>query len=179
MIGDHGYNAGGHVGRRCTVGWICRFPVEGSRQAAGHANRMAVQEPDRYRAAVSIAGVTDWASVLKASVRLNPYAEVSLKRCIGDPRFIGEAGGLDEISPLHLADRIKAPVLLIHGRDDPVVPHDQASRMAAALIKAANPPERLSRFNEPHGIYHYKNRMTMYALIEDFLGRHLAPRAAR
>jgi dipeptidyl aminopeptidase/acylaminoacyl peptidase len=135
-----------------------------------------VQEPDRYRAAVSIAGVTDWASVLKESARLNPFAEIANTRRIGDPRFSGEAGGLDEISPLHLADRIKAPVLLIHGRDDPVVPHDQAARMAAALTRAGNPPERLSRFNEPHGIFHYKNRVAMYSLIEDFLGRHLAPR---
>jgi dipeptidyl aminopeptidase/acylaminoacyl peptidase len=138
-----------------------------------------VQEPDRYRAAVSIAGVTDWASVLKESARLNPFAELANTRRIGDPRFSGEAGGLDEISPLHLADRIKAPVLLIHGRDDPVVPHDQATRMATALTRAGNPPERLSRFNEPHGIYHYKNRVAMYASIEEFLGRHLAPRTDR
>jgi dipeptidyl aminopeptidase/acylaminoacyl peptidase len=134
-----------------------------------------VQEPELYRAAVSIAGVSDWASVLRTSARLNPFAEVINTRRIGDPRFSGATGGLDDISPLHLAERIKAPVLLIHGRDDPVVPHDQATRLATALTRAGNPPERLSRFNEPHGIYHYKNRMAMYALIEDFLGRHLTP----
>lgn len=155
-----------------------RLAILGSSFGGYSALMGVVQEPDRYRAAVSIAGVTDWASVLQASARLNPFAELINTRRIGDPRFSGEVGGLDEISPLHLADRIKAPVLLIHGRDDPIVPHDQATRMAAALTRAGNAPERLSRFNEPHGIYHYKNRMAMYALIEDFLNRHMAPRAA-
>ena len=44
---------------------------------------------------------------------------------------------LDAISPIRHADAVSVPVLLIHGRDDTVVPYEQSSVMADALQRAA------------------------------------------
>lgn len=134
-----------------------------------------IRHPELYRCAVSIAGVTDWNSLFSGNAKLNPWGSARSRQRLLGARTDG-AAFLDSISPLQLVDQIDRPLLLVHGRDDPVVSHDQADQLANALTRAGKPVERLSRFNEPHGILNYKNRQAMYERIEAFLSRELAPR---
>lgn len=67
---------------------------------------------------------------------------------IGHP--VKDAGELKAISPRNLAHNIKVPVLLIHGRDDPVVPYSQAKLMADAMKAAGVPYELMSKIGRAH-----------------------------
>jgi dipeptidyl aminopeptidase/acylaminoacyl peptidase len=129
------------------------------------------QEPGLYRCGVSIAGVTDWVELIKTKAAMFPRSYGFNVGLVGDP--VKDAAALREISPVHLADRMTAPLLLIHGRDDPAVPFPQAQAMVAALEKAARPPEFMSKYNEQHGLLNYGNRVEMYRRLDQFLQKHL------
>jgi len=83
-----------------------------------------VREPELYRCGINIAGVTDWAELIKDKAQMFPRSYSYNLNLIGDPKK--DAEELRAISPRYLVDRIQAPVLIIHGRDDPAVPYSQA-----------------------------------------------------
>lgn len=76
-------------------------------------------------------------------------------------------------SPLLLADRIKAPVLLVHGERDRRVPIIHATGMRKALQAAGNEPEWLVFDLEGHGWYKPENRITHAKRVEAYLNQHL------
>lgn len=138
----------------------------------GYSAMMGVAtEPDLYRCAVNIAGVTDWIELIKEKAEVFPRSYGPTVNLVGHPKK--DAAALRAISPRHLARQIKAPVLLVHGRDDPIVPYRQAKLMADALEKAGGEYELLSKYNEAHGLDNYKNRIEMYQRIDAFLQRHM------
>ena len=77
------------------------------------------------------------------------------------------------ISPVNLAARIKAPVLLIHGGKDKRAPLEHGEAMRDALAKAGNKPEWFLAPDEGHGFYDTKNLREFYTRLETFLGKHL------
>lgn len=107
----------------------------------GYAALMgAVKTPDAYRAVVAIAGVTHLDDFL-ASVRDDDGADAPSYqywlKTIGDP--VADKALLAASSPAQRAREIRAPVLLIHGTVDSIVPVEQSKTMARALKAAGNP----------------------------------------
>lgn len=104
----------------------------------GYAALMgAVRNPDLYRSVVSIAGACDLMETLAFSrsqdgVDSPAYAYWTMT--IGDPKT--DQAMLEAASPARFADRIKAPVLLIHGAKDTIVDPRQSKIMAAALKRS-------------------------------------------
>ena len=72
----------------------------------------------------------------------------------GDP-------ALDALSPAFMADRADAPILLIHGRDDTVVPYDQSVRLYNALRRAGKSVELLPLDDEDHWLSTAATRQRM------------------
>jgi dipeptidyl aminopeptidase/acylaminoacyl peptidase len=130
-----------------------------------------VLEPDLYKCGISIAGVTDWATLIKDKAEMFPQSYAYNLSLVGNPKKDAET--LEAISPVHQAGRIKAPVLIIHGRDDPAVPFTQAKLLVQALEKAGRPHELMSKYNEQHGLRDFSNRVEMYRRVEAFLQKHL------
>lgn len=130
-----------------------------------------VLEPDLYRCGINIAGVTDWAELIKEKAAMFPRSYSYNLNLIGNPKK--DAEELKAISPVYLVDRIKAPVLIIHGRDDPAVPFSQAKMLVQALEKAGKPHEFMSKYNEQHGLRDFGNRVEMYRQVEAFLQKYL------
>ena len=128
-------------------------------------------EPDLYRCGISIAGVTDWVELIKEKAEMFPQSYGYNLSLVGDPKR--DLPALNAISPVHLVDRIRAPVLIIHGRDDPAVPYTQARLLVSALEKAGKPYELMSKYNEQHGLRDFNNRVEMYRQVEAFLQKHL------
>lgn len=119
----------------------------------GYAALMGgVRRPDLYQAIVSVAGVTDLPEMLEDEKRAggedSPYYQLWVRR-IGDP--VKDAEKLITISPRRRAADIKAPVLLIHGMDDYVVPVDQSKMMAGALRGAGKDAELITLRETGHG----------------------------
>ena len=138
-----------------------------------------IRTPELYRCGIDIAGVTDWGSIIENFAENNPLGRAFNTRMVGDPKTDGEM--LRAVSPAFHAEKITAPLLIVHGHDDPVVPYDQAKALMSAMDKAGRPYEALLKYNEPHGIFNYKNRIELYNRIETFLTKHMpatAPAAA-
>lgn len=133
-------------------------------------------DPDLYRCAISVSGISDLHEILAQSRSDygadSPFYEYD-RKAIGDPAKDGPM--LDAKSPNKLAARIKAPVLLIHGTEDDRVPIDQSRYMKRALEREGKPVEYLEVKDMGHGPELDRDRTTVLAAMERFLAQHLAP----
>lgn len=130
---------------------------------------LAAREPDMFKCAVGYAGVYDLKLMLTGDrARSNKRTLNWYKKFIGEDK-----DELDRFSPVTLAGKIKAPVLLVHGKKDKVAPVEHAQLMRAALIKAGRPPEWMVAPTEGHGFYDTANVTAFYEKLEAFLARHI------
>lgn len=93
---------------------------------------------------------------------------------IGHPQR--DKAELESVSPALLADRFVRPVLLIHGKDDTVVPIEQSERMEAALKKAGKPVTFLKLEESGHSSRDKADEISEYKAIAAFLQKHLPVR---
>lgn len=130
--------------------------------------------PDLYRCGISAFGVSDWLAFLDDS-DIAEYKPASRywREQLGDPEKDRER--LRAVSPVNFADKITAPLLIIQGRQDQRVPHDQAKRMIAALERAGRPPETHVVAGMGHNFGNEKQRIENYTRIVAFLEKHLGP----
>jgi len=83
---------------------------------------------------------------------------------------------LKKISPINNVDKIKRPVMFIHGAMDPVMPSQYSDDMSQALKKEGIPVIFLLYPDEGHGIVKPRNFNSQYAIMEVFLAKHLGGR---
>ena len=132
--------------------------------------------PDLYRCGISISGVTDWYALIQD--RDDPETKFAYQywvQQIGDPR--NDAEFLKSISPVNFADKITAPLLIIQGDEDRIVPSKQAHAMIRALEKAGHRPKSLFMSHEGHGLSLEADRVKAFKAIEAFLLKNLGPGA--
>ena len=137
-------------------------------------------EPDVYRCAVSISGVSDLRAMLNSEARQTGGRESRNPTIRYWNRFMGAEGStdtlLDERSPAHLVTAITDPVLLIHGRDDTVVPYRQSVIMRDAMRRAGKPVELVTLEGEDHSMSYAATRRQMLEATIAFLEQHNPPR---
>jgi acylaminoacyl-peptidase len=81
-----------------------------------------------------------------------------------------------ELSPVHLADRIKQTVMLYAGADDVRTQREQTTRMAEALTRAGNAPKAvLVKQGEGHGFGRPENVRELYETMLKFLDENIGP----
>ena len=134
----------------------------------GYAALMgAAREPGLYRCAVGYVGVYDLEAMHRGRSR-----EARWIRTWADD-WLGELGSLKARSPIHMAEAITAPVLLVAGGEDLVAPIAHSKKMERALRAAGKPVETFYVGSEGHGFYADKNRREYLTRLLDFLARHL------
>jgi dipeptidyl aminopeptidase/acylaminoacyl peptidase len=84
-----------------------------------------------------------------------------------------DADMLAAASAVDQAEKINAPLLLVHGARDRRVPIEHAEKMLAALRKAGKQVEWVRYAEEGHGFFYDENRFDYYTKIEQFLAKHL------
>jgi dipeptidyl aminopeptidase/acylaminoacyl peptidase len=82
---------------------------------------------------------------------------------------------IEAASPRRLVNRVKAPILLMHGRDDTVVRFEQSSSMASALKSAGKNVKLVELRGEDHWLSKTATRQQMLTELEAFLQEHLGP----
>jgi dipeptidyl aminopeptidase/acylaminoacyl peptidase len=137
----------------------------------------ATLDPGTYRCAVSVAGISDLRGMLK---RVNEqHLDNSNREQRYWDRFIGVTGPNDpmlkNISPIHHVESVSVPILLIHGKDDTVVPYDQSDDMYEALRRAAKSVEFVKLKHEDHWLSHSGTRLQMLQATVAFLRKHNPP----
>jgi dipeptidyl aminopeptidase/acylaminoacyl peptidase len=132
-----------------------------------------------YRCAVSIAGISDMREQLSFDFSPQDGSDDRGERFWD--RFLGVTDRhdpkLDSISPIKFVDRVSIPILLIHGKDDTVVPISQSSEMADALRRAGKQVEFVELEGEDHWLSTGKTRLQMLEATVKFLEANNPPGA--
>jgi dipeptidyl aminopeptidase/acylaminoacyl peptidase len=135
----------------------------------------ATLTPDRYRCAVSVAGVSDLGLMLTRLERQTGGDDSMIsdwwRASIGDREE--DRARIRSVSPLHLVDRVQIPILLIHGTDDTVVPIEQSHRMRDALQSAGRQVRFVELRGDDHWLSDAPTRIQMLREVETFLAQHL------
>lgn len=134
----------------------------------------AVFTPELYQCVIAIAPVSDLNRMLTDEKRdhgrdhwVVSYWEDIMAE--GDAR----RKKLRAISPVHFADQVQAPVLLLHGDDDTVVPYKQSTRMRSALRDADKQVELVKLKGEDHWLSVADTRIQTLKEMDRFIAEHL------
>ena len=135
----------------------------------GYLTLMALAlHPDRFAAGVSVVGVVSWttmATTTRGDVRDLMFRE------LGDPQKDAEL--YRERSPLTHVSKIRSPLLVLQGENDPQVPRAEAEQLVAALRQGRAPHEYHVYPDEGHGFRVTENRIDSLRRTLDWFDRHL------
>jgi len=124
--------------------------------------------PDLWAAAVDTVGIANFESFLKnTSGYRRKLREVEYGSLEHDLDF------LRAISPIAKVDRVKTPLMIIAGKNDPRVPYTEAEQMVKALRDRNSVIEYKLFEDEGHGVAKLSNRLIVYPLMADFLDRYM------
>ncbi len=132
--------------------------------------------PDLYAAAVDIVGPSNLNTMLDS---IPPYWEAGRKLLyarMADPTTPEGKKWLDERSPLFSADKIRTPLLVVQGANDPRVNRAEAEQIVIALRDRGFDVEYILAPDEGHGFARPVNNMAMFMASEKFLAAHLGGR---
>ncbi|HYE26703.1 MAG TPA: S9 family peptidase [Allosphingosinicella sp.] len=130
----------------------------------------AVRNPDVYRCAISYAGISDVAAMLRFD-----RSQWIAQRYYRDwrDRIRGSGGfDLDKVSPIRRAAEIRIPLMIAHGQKDGNVPFAQSKRLHEALLRALVPHDFVVYPDEGHGFARVENSVDFLKRVERFLDRH-------
>ncbi|MDQ0190212.1 S9 family peptidase [Alicyclobacillus cycloheptanicus] len=124
--------------------------------------------PDLWAAGVDIVGIANLRTFMENTSPYRRHLRASEYGTIEE-----DGAFFDEISPIHHVDKITAPLMVIHGANDPRVPIGEAEQIVEAL-KARHHPVTYLRFeDEGHGVVKLANRIQAYGAIAAFLQEHM------
>jgi dipeptidyl aminopeptidase/acylaminoacyl peptidase len=125
--------------------------------------------PELWSAGVDIVGIANLVTFLENTG--------SYRRGLREPEYGSlerDRQFLESISPIHKAGNIRAPLMVIHGKNDPRVPVGEAEQIVERVRKNGGAVEYLLYEDEGHGLAKLANRLDAYPKIAAFLDEHLA-----
>lgn len=132
--------------------------------------------PDLYAAGVAIVAPSNLITLLDS---IPPYWEPIRKMFyerMGDPTRPEGKAQLERQSPLFSAQKIKTPLMVVQGANDPRVKKRESDQIVIALRDRKFPVEYLVADDEGHGFARPVNNLAMIAAVEKFLAKHLGGR---
>ncbi|WP_191859012.1 S9 family peptidase [Hanstruepera ponticola] len=128
--------------------------------------------PEEFDVGVNIFGVTNWLRTLKS---IPPYWESfreSLYLELGDP-YSADSVRLKKISPLFHTDKVKKPLIVLQGAQDPRVLQVESDEIVAGVKANGVPVEYVLFEDEGHGFVKKENQIEAYSSILKFLDTYL------
>ena len=135
--------------------------------------------PDLYSAAVAIVAPSNLITLLDS---IPPYWEagrISFYERMGNPKTPEGKAQLERQSPLNSAQKIKTPLMVVQGANDPRVKKAESEQIVIALRDRGFPVEYLMAPDEGHGFQRPVNNMALWAASEAFFAKHLGGRAQK
>jgi len=132
--------------------------------------------PDLYAAAVDYVGPSNLNTLLET---IPPYWEAGRQlfyQRMGNPTTPEGKAQLDRQSPLNSANKIKTPLLVVQGANDPRVNKREADQIVIALRDRGFPVEYIVAPDEGHGFHRPVNNMAMFSQAEKFFAKYLGGR---
>ncbi len=125
--------------------------------------------PNLWSAGIDIVGIANMVTFLENTG--------SYRRALREPEYGSLEKNrefLESISPIHKAACITAPLMVIHGKNDPRVPVGEAEQIVERVRDNGGAVEYLLYEDEGHGLAKLKNRLDAYPKIAAFLDEHLS-----
>ncbi len=129
--------------------------------------------PELYKCGINFVGVTDVGLLFKTMPKRWEVYEEASKVQIGDPE---DKELMRRMSPLSHVDKIKAPLMIVHGAKDPRVVKKHATDLRDALKARGielSDDEWIMKKDEGHGFAKEENKIELYTKMEKFLAKHL------
>lgn len=130
--------------------------------------------PDVYACGVDFVGVSNMFTFMNTIPPYwKPYLDM-FHEMVGDP--VKDSVMMKAVSPVYQIDKIKAPLFVAQGANDPRVNQAESEQIVNALKKKNIPVEYLLKKDEGHGFHNEENRFEFYGAMEKFLAKHLGGR---
>ncbi|WP_240883799.1 S9 family peptidase [Sphingomonas sp. SFZ2018-12] len=148
-----------------------RVAVGGGSYGGYLTNQALGTYPDLFIAGVSAVGVSDWVTALEGASPALKAADRLEFGDIADPRV---RAFFAKLSPINNVDKIKAPLLVMHGANDPRDPVSESDRLVAGIRANGGQVTYLRFPDEGHGIARLNNRVHAYRRVAEFLEQRYA-----
>lgn len=124
--------------------------------------------PDLFAAGIDVVGISNFVTFLENTGKYRKALREAEYGSLENDRDFLEA-----ISPLNQVDKIKAPLFVIQGANDPRVPQSEADQMVEAIRSRGGVVEYLLFGDEGHGLSKTENRIEAYGKASEFLDKHV------
>ncbi|MCL2912873.1 S9 family peptidase [Shewanella corallii] len=146
-----------------------RICIYGASFGGYSALQSAIREPELYKCAIGYVGVYDLPMLYdEGDIRSIKWGDAYLDKTLGT-----DVASQQSQSPARNVDKLKAPVLIVHGEDDERAHIEHAYALRDALDKKGHPYEWLVKDKEGHGFYNEENILEMYQTMLRFLDTHI------
>ena len=151
-----------------------RLAIYGGSYGGYAALAGATFTPELYACAVSYVGPSNIFTLLESIPPYwKPFIEMEYEE-IGDPSKDKEL--LEAVSPVFHADKIKIPLFVAQGANDPRVNKAESDQIVEAVRKTGKDVVYMVKDNEGHGFHNEENRFDFYRQLEEFFKKHLGSR---
>ncbi len=161
------------------VNWLVKEGIANPRKVAiygasygGYATLAGITfTPDLYACAVDYVGVSNlFTFMATVPPYWKPFMEM-MYQMVGDPKK--DSILLHHASPIFFVDKIKCPLFIAQGANDPRVNKAESDQIVEALKKRGVKVEYMVKENEGHGFRNEENQFDFYGAMEKFLAIHL------
>ncbi|MDT0603383.1 MULTISPECIES: prolyl oligopeptidase family serine peptidase [Thalassotalea] len=133
----------------------------------------AFQQPDKYKCIISIAGVSDLLELAEKDYKWEGRIRAHIVNTIGDPTNDEIANTLKENSAIYHLNKIKAPILLLHGTHDTQVRLNQSKEFYEKAKSAGLKVKYVEFKHGTHYLDESENRLKAFGELDAFLSKHL------
>lgn len=132
----------------------------------------AFQKPERFKCIISIAGVSDVEGIAINEFKY-PTLRAFVEKTIGNPHVDDDVELMKSVSPINHVDKMKAPILLLHGSYDTQVPIKQTREFYEKAKSAGVDIKNVEYKYGTHYLDENSNRLSAFEEIGEFLEEHL------
>jgi len=156
-------------------GWVDakKAAIYGASHGGYAVLRGLTKTPDLYACGIDYVGVSNLFTFMQTIPPYwKPYLKI-LKEIWYDDAIAEEKEIMEEVSPVFQLDKIKKPLFVVQGANDPRVNIDEADQIVSALREKEVDVPYMVKYDEGHGFAKEKNSLDFYRAMMGFLARHL------
>ena len=161
-------------------GWVIKdkAAIYGGSHGGYAVLRGLTKTPDLYACGVDYVGVSNLFTFMKTIPPYwKPYLEI-IKEIWYDDAIPEEKKIMEEVSPVYQIDKIKKPLFVVQGANDPRVNIDESDQIVRALRKKGFDVPYMVKYDEGHGFGKEENSIALYKTMMGFYAKHLGQQEA-
>ncbi|WP_405207763.1 S9 family peptidase [Aquimarina sp. LLG6339-5] len=156
-------------------GWVDKDKVAiyGGSHGGYAVLRGLTKTPDLYACGVDYVGVSNLFTFMKTIPPYwKPYLKI-IKEIWYDEDVAEEKAIMEEVSPVYQIDKIKKPLFVVQGANDPRVNIDESDQIVKALREKGFDVPYMVKYDEGHGFAKEENSVAMYKAMMGFYAKHI------